>query len=94
MDCRIPPWPPTTASLNDRLGINLWEDPARLEREVLTVESPEVITSRLEAAYKSFGDRLKAVGPDCGLGSWPSQSVASKLLSNCANAVRSSRRKH
>ena len=78
------------ASLNDRLGTNLWEDPARLEKEILAMESVEVIKKRLEAARKSFGDRLRAVGPDCGLGSWPSQSMASSLLSNCAEAVRSS----
>jgi 5-methyltetrahydropteroyltriglutamate--homocysteine methyltransferase len=80
------------ASLNDRLGINLWDDPARLERAILGMESVEVISRRLEAARKSFGDRLRAVGPDCGLGSWPSQSMASSLLSNCAEAVISSRK--
>ena len=80
------------ASLNDRLGINLWDDPARLEREILAMESVEVIRRRLEAARKSFGDRLRAVGPDCGLGSWPSQSMAGSLLTNCASAVISSRR--
>ncbi len=80
------------ASLNDRLHTNLWDDPARLEREILAMESVEVIKKRLETARKSFGDRLRAVGPDCGLGSWPSQLMASKLLINCAAAVRSSRR--
>lgn len=79
------------ANLNDRLGINLWDDPARLKREIFAMESVEVIKGRLEAARKSFGDRLRAVGPDCGLGSWPSQSMASLLLTNCAAAVTSSR---
>jgi 5-methyltetrahydropteroyltriglutamate--homocysteine methyltransferase len=79
------------ASLNDRLGINIWDDPAKLHREVLAMESKEVILKRLEFAYKSFGDRLRAVGPDCGLGSWPNQSMASELLSNCGKAVRSMR---
>jgi len=82
------------ASLNDKLGINLWDDPARLEREILAMESVEVIKRRLEVARESFGDRLRAVGPDCGLGSWPSQSMASSLLTNCASAVISSRRAH
>ncbi|VVB63891.1 Uncharacterised protein [uncultured archaeon] len=80
------------ASLNDRLGTNLWDDPARLEREILGMESVEVIGGRLEAERKSFGDRLRAVGPDCGLGSWPSQSMAGSLLTNCAAAVISSRK--
>lgn len=77
------------AGLNDRLGINLWEDPARLEREIMSIESPQVIEKRLEYAYSLFGDRLRAVGPDCGLGSWPSQTFAHMLLSNCAQSVRS-----
>jgi 5-methyltetrahydropteroyltriglutamate--homocysteine methyltransferase len=82
------------ASLNDRMGINLWEDPAKLELEILAMESPQVIESRLEAAYGAFGKMLKAVGPDCGLGSWPSQSIANKLLSNTAAAIASFRRKN
>ena len=81
------------ANLNDKLGTNLWDNPARLEREILAMESVEVIKKRLEAARKSFGDRLRAVGPDCGLGSWPSQSMAGNLLANCAAAVISSRRR-
>ncbi len=81
------------AKLNDRLGINLWEDPERFESEIMAMESAEIIEMRLEKAHKSFGDRLRAVGPDCGLGSWPSQSMASKLLSNCAAAVTSFRQK-
>lgn len=81
-----------TAGLNDRLGVNLWDDPARLERAILGMESIEVLKRRLEGAHKSFGDRLRAVGPDCGLGSWPSQSMAGKLLTNCAEAITSSRK--
>lgn len=80
------------ASLNDRLGINLWDDPARLEKEMFALESVEVMEKRLEAVRKSFGDRLRAVGPDCGLGSWPSQSMAGRHLTNCAAALKSSRR--
>jgi 5-methyltetrahydropteroyltriglutamate--homocysteine methyltransferase len=79
------------ANLNERLGINIWDDPARLEREILQLESVAVMKERLEAAYRAFGDRLRAVGPDCGLGSWPSQSMAGKHLSNCAAAVNSFR---
>ncbi len=77
------------AGLNDKLGINLWDDPARLEREIMSLESPQTIEKRLEHAYSLFGDRLRAVGPDCGLGSWPSQAMACMLLSNCAMSVKS-----
>lgn len=78
-----------SARRNEQLGINLWEDPVRLEKEILGMESPQVMEKRLDMAYSLFGERLRAVGPDCGLGSWPSQSMAYSLLSNCAVAIKS-----
>jgi len=76
------------ARLNDQMGVNLWENMARLEQEILLLESPTVMKKRLEAAYAQFGARLRATGPDCGLGSWPSQDLADRLLANCSLAVR------
>ena len=81
-----------SAHLNEQLGINLWQDMPRLERMILEQESPQVIRKRLDKAYAQFGDRLRATGPDCGLGSWPSQDLAGRILTNCAAAVRSFRR--
>lgn len=78
-----------SAGLNEMLGTNLWDDIPRLEREIFKAESPEIMRKRLDRAYLQFGDRLRATGPDCGLGSWPSQEMASRLLANCAAAVRS-----
>ncbi len=83
-----------SALLNEQLGVNLWQDMPRLEREILERESPQVMRKRLERAHAQFGDRLRATGPDCGLGSWPSQELAGKLLANCAAAVRSFREDH
>ena len=77
-----------SAQLNERLGVNLWQDMPRLEREIMDMESPVVMKKRLEKAYGLFGERLRATGPDCGLGSWPSQDLAARLLENCASAVR------
>jgi 5-methyltetrahydropteroyltriglutamate--homocysteine methyltransferase len=76
------------ARLNDQMGVNLWEDMARLEQEILLRESPPVMKKRLEAAYAQFGARLRATGPDCGLGSWPSQDLADRILANSSLAVR------
>jgi 5-methyltetrahydropteroyltriglutamate--homocysteine methyltransferase len=81
-----------SAGLNEQLGINLWQDMPRLERMILEQESPQVMRKRLDKAYAKFGDRIKATGPDCGLGSWPSQDLAGRILTNCAAAVRSFRR--
>ena len=80
------------ARWNDVRGINLWDDMAQLEREVMAAESPAVMKKRLARAYTMFGDRLRAVGPDCGLGSWPSQAIASGILTSCAVALGSFRR--
>jgi 5-methyltetrahydropteroyltriglutamate--homocysteine methyltransferase len=77
-----------SAQLNERLGTNLWQDMPRLGREIMDMESPAVMKKRLEKAYGRFGERLRATGPDCGLGSWPSQDLAAKLLQNCASALR------
>jgi 5-methyltetrahydropteroyltriglutamate--homocysteine methyltransferase len=81
-----------TARLNEQLGTNLWDDPTRLEKEILGKESIQAIKRRLELAHSEFGERLRAVGPDCGLGSWPSQAIACRLLGNCAEAVRAFRK--
>jgi 5-methyltetrahydropteroyltriglutamate--homocysteine methyltransferase len=77
------------ARLNEQHATNLWEDMPRLKREILSHESVEVMTKRLQMAHSLFGERLRAVGPDCGLGSWPSQDLAFRLLANCAAAVSS-----
>ncbi len=77
-----------SAQLNERQGVNLWQDMPRLEREIMEMESPAVMAKRLEKAYDLFGERLRATGPDCGLGSWPGQDLAARLLENCASAVR------
>ena len=77
-----------SAQLNERLGVNLWQDMPRLEREILEMESSTVMKKRLGKAYGRFGERLRSTGPDCGLGSWPSQDLAARLLENCASAVR------
>ena len=58
-------------------------------QEVVTeLETPDVISKRLEKAHSIFGERIKYVGPDCGLGSWPSQQIASQLLQNVAAGIK------
>ena len=79
------------ARLNDRLDTNLWRDPERLEREVFAAESAGVLEERLAVAFRLFGDRVRYAGPDCGLGSWPSQKMAKRCLANCSMAIASFR---
>jgi 5-methyltetrahydropteroyltriglutamate--homocysteine methyltransferase len=79
------------ARLNDRLSTNLWLDSDRLEREVFAAESAELMENRLAEACRLFGDRVRYAGPDCGLGSWPSQKMAARCLASCAKAISSFR---
>jgi 5-methyltetrahydropteroyltriglutamate--homocysteine methyltransferase len=52
------------------------------------VESEGAIRKRFIAAKEKFGDRLAFAGPDCGLGSWPSQEAALLLLMRTVSAVK------
>ncbi len=52
------------------------------------LESVKVISKRFQNAKQMFGERLKIVGPDCGLGGWPSQESAFALLENTVKAVK------
>lgn len=76
------------AVLNEKYGMNVWKEPARLEEIVTEMETPGTISKRLHKAYSIFGDRIKYAGPDCGLGSWPSQELAFKLLKNTGIGIK------
>ncbi|HTY74985.1 MAG TPA: hypothetical protein VMD05_05400 [Candidatus Nanoarchaeia archaeon] len=52
------------------------------------VESQEAIRKRFVFAKEKYGERLTFTGPDCGLGSWPSQESAKLLLERTVNAVK------
>jgi 5-methyltetrahydropteroyltriglutamate--homocysteine methyltransferase len=53
------------------------------------VDDEAVIRKRFLAAKRKYGDRLAFTGPDCGLGSWPSQEAAQLLLERTVKAVKS-----
>lgn len=52
------------------------------------VESEETIRKRYVLAKERFGERMTFTGPDCGLGSWPSQEAAQLLLKRTVDAVK------
>ncbi len=74
--------------LNEKYGTNVWKEPSRLNEITTEMETPEIIGKRLEKAYSIFGDRIKYAGPDCGLGSWPSQEMAAMLLANTGKGIK------
>lgn len=51
------------------------------------VDSVEDIKRVYNKARDIFGERLTFAGPDCGLGSWPSQEVAHLLLKRTVKAI-------
>lgn len=76
-----------TAVLNEKYNTNVWKETDKLKEVVTHMETPEIIADRLNSAYGMFGDTIRYTGPDCGLGSWPSQELARKLLSNTAKGI-------
>jgi len=52
------------------------------------VEGEEMIKKRYVVAKEKYGERMTFTGPDCGLGSWPSQEAAQLLLKRTVNAVK------
>jgi len=52
------------------------------------VESEETIKKRYFGAKEKYGERMTFTGPDCGLGSWPSQEAALLLLERTVKAVK------
>lgn len=73
--------------LNEKYNTNVWKDTQYLPEIVTEMETPMVISERLENAHSIFGDRIKYVGPDCGVGSWPTQEIACQLLSNVEEGI-------
>jgi 5-methyltetrahydropteroyltriglutamate--homocysteine methyltransferase len=54
------------------------------------VEDKEMIKKRYIAAKEKYGELMTFTGPDCGLGSWPSQEAACLLLEKTVKAVKNS----
>ena len=52
------------------------------------VETEDTIRKRYVIAKEKYGDQMTFTGPDCGLGSWPSQEAAGLLLERTVKAVK------
>jgi 5-methyltetrahydropteroyltriglutamate--homocysteine methyltransferase len=67
---------------------NAFRDKGVLEAIIADQNSPEQVTTRLKKASAIFGNRIKYVGPDCGLGSFPTQKLAYMVLKNTATGIK------
>lgn len=74
------------AEVNEQYNVNAWMDERYLDK-IFEKESVDRISQRLKYAYNILGDIIKYTGPDCGLGSWPSQDMAYRLLNNVRHAI-------
>ncbi len=52
------------------------------------VEDLEAIKKRYRFAKEKYGERMTFTGPDCGLGSWPTQEAAQTLLKRTVEATK------
>jgi 5-methyltetrahydropteroyltriglutamate--homocysteine methyltransferase len=52
------------------------------------VESVDAIKKRYMFAKERYGERMTFTGPDCGLGSWPTQEAAALVLKRAVEAVK------
>jgi 5-methyltetrahydropteroyltriglutamate--homocysteine methyltransferase len=52
------------------------------------VDGEDAIRERYVTVKEKYGDKLTFTGPDCGLGSWPSQEAALLLLGRTVKAVK------
>ncbi len=66
---------------------NAFKDKGVLETVVNEYDGPEKVEKRLEKAYSIFGDRIRYAGPDCGLGTFPSQELAYLVLKNTSAGI-------
>jgi 5-methyltetrahydropteroyltriglutamate--homocysteine methyltransferase len=71
----------------DSIWAELYEKGVTQPSTEQIVESVETIKKRFRFAKEKYGERLTFTGPDCGLGSWPSQDAAALLLTRTVEAV-------
>jgi len=76
------------AEYNDEKNIDVWKDGNSVKGMIEYFNSSDIVKKRLEKAYDTFGDRIKYTGPDCGIGTWPSQRSAFTLLECTGRGIK------
>ncbi len=56
----------------------------------MLIDSKSNIKARIKKIDDIFGEAISSWGPDCGLGSWPTQDVGAELLKRTTEAVKES----
>jgi 5-methyltetrahydropteroyltriglutamate--homocysteine methyltransferase len=72
----------------DAIWAELYEKGITKPSNEQIVETEDTIKKRFLFAKEKYGETLTFTGPDCGLGSWPSQEAAELLLKRTVKAVK------
>jgi 5-methyltetrahydropteroyltriglutamate--homocysteine methyltransferase len=72
----------------DTIWAELYEKGITQPTSDLVVEPLETIKKRYQFAKDKYGERMTFTGPDCGMGSWPSQEAAALLLKRTVEAAK------
>ncbi len=75
-----------STSIDRKLG-ELVERGIRSPAPEQLADSVEEIKRTYLKLKEKFGERMLYAGPDCGLGSWPSQEAAQLVLKRCVQAI-------
>jgi 5-methyltetrahydropteroyltriglutamate--homocysteine methyltransferase len=73
----------------DAITAELFEKGVTRPTSEQLVEEEDVIRKRFLLAKVKFDESMTFTGPDCGLGSWPTQEAAELLLRRTVKAVKS-----
>ncbi len=74
------------AEYSSAKGKNVWGNEELMEKALSEIESVDRIRARIRKALDVFGDRVKFIGPDCGLMSFYSQELAFNHLKRIKEA--------
>jgi len=72
----------------DAIWAELYEKGITQPTAEQVVEPLDVVKKRYRFAKEKYGERMTFTGPDCGMGSWPSQDIAALLLKRTVEAVK------
>jgi 5-methyltetrahydropteroyltriglutamate--homocysteine methyltransferase len=72
----------------DSIWAELYERGITKPSDEQIVDSVDIIRKRYLFAKEKYCERMTFTGPDCGLGSWPSQRAATLLLKRTVEAVK------
>ena len=76
------------AEYDEKHNTNVFREGEDALRKVIDeFNSPEIVCKRMKNAFSKFGSRIKYVGADCGLSSFPSQALAFSLLKNIRRGI-------